>query len=86
MTPTTALTYILIATWPVNGQWVEKREAATTREACEAAADAGLAGRGLPLYADGPAREARCIPGDAFTNPHWYCIEGNGVPEAAKCR
>lgn len=75
MTPATALTDILIATWPIGGKWVEKREPAADRVSCEAAAAAGLAGRGLPLYADGPAREARCVPGNAFA-PGWDCIVG----------
>ncbi len=79
-------TYILVALWLVGGQWVERQEAAATLNACQDAADAAMAGRGLPLDVDGPAREARCIPGNVFSDRHWYCIEGVGVPEAARCR
>jgi hypothetical protein len=78
-------TYILIALWPANGTWVERQEAAATLNACQDAADAALAGRALPLDVSGPAREARCIPGNIFPR-HWDCIEGTGVPEAARCR
>lgn len=75
MTSATALTYILIVTYPMQGQWVEQRWAAADRVSCEAAAGAWLAGRGLPLNVDGPAREARCVPGNMFA-PGWDCIVG----------
>ena len=70
-------TYILIALWPIQGQWIERQEAATTRETCEVAAYAAEHGIGRPLDVDGPAREARCAPGMLF-KPGWNCIKGYG--------
>lgn len=78
-------TYILIALWPINGAWAERREAATTYESCVVAAEAAVSGLGLPLDVDGPASAARCAPGNRFS-VGWDCIAGAGVPEAAKCR
>lgn len=72
---TVPTTYILIALWPISGQWVERQEAATSYATCAEAADAALAGRGLPLDVDGPASAARCTPGDRF-RPGWDCIRG----------
>lgn len=80
-----AATYILIATWPVQGQWVERQEAATTREACEVAAYAAVHDIGRPLGVDGPAREARCVPGNRF-NKGWDCIATPHPTEPYHCR
>lgn len=71
MTP--AATYILIALWPIGGAWVERQEAATTKATCELAAYDALHDIGRPLDVDGPAREARCIPGAIFPK-NWDCI------------
>ena len=68
-------TYILIALWPVGGQWVERHEAATTQAACEVAAVAAVQDIGRPLDVDGPAREARCEIGNRFA-AGWHCIAG----------
>lgn len=69
-------TYILIALWPISGQWVERQEAATTQANCEVAAHAAVhCAKCKPIYADGPARAARCLPGNLF-KPGWSCIEG----------
>ena len=68
-------TYILIALWPINGSYVERQEAATTREACEVAAYAAEHDIGRPLDVDGPAREARCEIGNRF-RVGWDVIRG----------
>ena len=70
---TLSATYILIALWPIQGQWIERQEAATTRAVCEIAAYAAEHDIGRPLDVDGPAREARCTPGNAFP-ADWDCI------------
>lgn len=78
MTLAAAATYILIAVWPIGGAWVERQEAATTRQSCEVAARAAVhCPKCKPLDVDGPAREAHCVPGDLF-NPGWNCITGFG--------
>ena len=81
------VTYVLIALWPISGQWIERHEAATTRASCEVAAYAAVnCPKCKPLDVDGVAQWARCEPGNAFANPHWGCIEGRGVPTEAQCQ
>lgn len=85
MSGSAAATYILIALWPIDGALVEKQEAATTARTCAEAAHAAVADVGRPLYAQGPAAHAHCVPGNRFPQG-WDCIATKRPTAEYHCR
>lgn len=82
---TAAAAYILIALWPAPGGALEERRVpAISRQDCEIAAHAVVAGIWVPLWTAEPARQARCeaaaSPEAAGFKPGWACIRNYNCP------